>query len=78
MLLRWGWEGAAPPERTRLAESITSIAGPHGAALCLAYQVIDIVDFSIKHHNPADAPRRLQKARDMLHLAQHALRTAPA
>ena len=73
VLLRWGWEGAAPPERTRLAERITSIAGPHGAALCLAYQVIDIVAFSIKHHAPAATPRRLQKAWDMLHLAELAL-----
>ena len=78
VLLRWGWEGAAPAERTRLAERITSIAGPQGAALCLAYQVIDIVAFSIEHHNPTTTPRRLQKAWDMLRFAQRALGTAPA
>ena len=77
VLLRWGWEGAAPPERTRLAERITSIAGPQGAALCLAYQVIDVVAFSIEHHDPAATPRRLQKAWDLLHLARRALGTAP-
>jgi aminoglycoside phosphotransferase (APT) family kinase protein len=78
VLLRWGWEGAAPAERARLAERITSIAGPQGAAICLAYQVIDIVAFSIEHHAPAATPRRLRKARDMLHLAERALRTATA
>ena len=78
VLLRWGWEGAALAERTRLAQHITSIAGPHSAALCLAYQVIDIVAFSIEHHNPAATPRRLQKAWDMLRFAQRALGAAPA
>jgi len=72
ILLRWGWEGAAPPERTKLAERITSIAGPHGAALCLAYQVIHIASFVIDHY-PATAPRRIQKAWWMLNFAERAL-----
>jgi hypothetical protein len=40
--------------------------------------VIDIVAFSIEHPAPAATPRRVRKARDMLHLAERALRTATA
>ncbi len=73
VLLRWGWEGAAPAERARLAEHITSIAGRAGAAICIAYQVIDIVEYAIEHHAPAAHGRRMQKAWEMLHLAELAL-----
>ena len=73
VLLRWGWEGAAPAERARLAERITSIAGPDGAAICIAYQVIDCVAFTTEHYAPADARRRMQKAWEMLHLAERAM-----
>ena len=78
VLLRWGWEGAAPAERARLAERITSITGPAGAAICIAYQVIDIVAVMIENPAPAAAPRRMQKAWELFHLAERAMGSAAA
>jgi hypothetical protein len=78
VLLRWGWEGAGPAERARLAERITSIAGPPGAAICIACQVINMGAYAIEHHAPAAPRRRMQKAWEMLHLAERAMRSATA
>jgi aminoglycoside phosphotransferase (APT) family kinase protein len=73
VLLRWGWEGAAPAERAKLAERIAPIAGPAGAAICIACQVIDILAFAIEHQAPGAPRRRMQKAWEMLHLAELAM-----
>lgn len=62
VLLGWGYDETTPVARARLLSRIAEIAGPGGAAICLSYQIINMVAYAMGHHEPSGVAHRVQQS----------------
>jgi aminoglycoside phosphotransferase (APT) family kinase protein len=53
--------------RAELSTRVHRIAAPAGAAICIAYQIVNLVAYAIQAHPPSSLPRYVARGWRMLH-----------
>jgi aminoglycoside phosphotransferase (APT) family kinase protein len=66
ILLGQGYADLDAGQRDALYARMRAAAGPPGAAVCAAYQIINLVAYAIAEHDPASVPDVVDRGRRML------------
>lgn len=70
VLLGWGYEETAPAERDRIISRIAEIVGPAGLAVCLGYQILNMVAYAATHFGRAGVEQHVRRSWQMLNDAR--------
>jgi hypothetical protein len=66
VLLGQGYAELGEGQRDGLYARMRAAAGPRGAAVCVAYQILNLVAYAVAEHPPQDVPKHVERGRRML------------